>query len=82
LVGAWCGGSDAEGHSTWIFRSDGSFIAEEEVPLSGVARVDGKVITLFTNEVGVQERTIAMATDASVGDVLYLDGYNYVRGEC
>jgi hypothetical protein len=82
LVGAWCGGSDAMGHATWVFSPDGSFMADETVPLSGVAQVNGGVLTLYTNEVGVQERTIAMDRDTLIGDVLYLDNYSYVRGEC
>lgn len=81
LVGAWCGGPDAR-HATWIFEPDGAFIATERVPLSGVAQVDGGVIILFTNEVGPQERTIAMDKDTLIGDVLYLEDYSYVRGEC
>lgn len=82
LVGAWCGGSDAIGHATWVFWRDGTFMTDEKVPLSGVAQVDGDVLTLHTNEAGLQQRTIATDRATVIGDVLYLDAYSYVRGEC
>lgn len=83
LVGAWCGGSDASGHDTWIFAADGNFTANEQGPLSGVARVrNGSTLVLHTNEIGVHERAIAMDQDTPIGDILFLDGYSYVRGEC
>lgn len=83
LVGAWCGGSDTSAHDTWMFAADGSFTANEQVALSGVAQVrNGRTLVLFTNEIGVHERAIAMDQDTPIGDILYLDGYSYVRGEC
>lgn len=83
LVGAWCGGSNSSAHDTWIFAPDGSFTADEQVPLSGIARLsDSRTLTLYTDEIGVHEREIAMDEDTVLGDVLYLDGYSYVRGEC
>lgn len=83
LVGAWCGGSDTSAHDTWIFAPDGTFTANEQVPLSGVAQVrNGRTLVLYTNEIGVHERAIAMDRDTLIGDILYLDDYSYVRGEC
>ena len=67
------------GHATWIFWSDGTFIADEKIPLSGVAQVSGGSLTLFTNEVGTLRRTIAMDRNTMIGDVLYLDGFRYAR---
>lgn len=83
LVGTWCGGSDTSAHDTWIFAADGTFSANEQVPLSGVAQVrSGGTLVLYTNEIGVHERAIAMDQNTLIGDILYLDGYSYVRGEC
>jgi hypothetical protein len=75
LVGAWCGGSDSSAHDTWVFAPDGSFTADEQVR-------NGDTLILHTNEIGVHQRAIAMDEDTIIGDVLYLDGYSYVRGEC
>jgi hypothetical protein len=76
LVGAWCGGSDTSAHDTWIFAADGTFTADEQVPLSGVAQVrNGGTLVLYTNEIGVHERAIAMDQNTVIGNILYLDGY-------
>jgi hypothetical protein len=49
----------------------------------GTAQVrNGRTLVLYTNEVGVHERAIAMDRDTLIGDILYLDDYSYVRGEC
>lgn len=62
---------------------DGAFTATEQVPLSGIAQVQGgRTLVLYTNEIGIHERAIAMDRDTMIGDILYLDGYSYVRGEC
>jgi hypothetical protein len=39
-------------------------------------------MTLFIGEVEFMSVEIGLSSDKLVGDILFMDGYSYVRGEC
>ncbi|MFI0976886.1 hypothetical protein ACH4SP_07640 [Streptomyces sp. NPDC021093] len=86
VVGEWCGGSDAapEGHWTYAFSSDGQFTRHnaQRGGNTGYARFDAGQMTLYADGRQLIAYPWSTTVDAVLGDLLFIDGFSYVRGSC
>jgi hypothetical protein len=86
VVGEWCGGSDAapEGHWTYAFSSDGRFVRRnaQRGEDTGRVRFDASRMALYADGRQIMAYPWSTTTDAILGDLLFIDGFSYVRGSC
>ncbi|MBO0654296.1 hypothetical protein J1792_16400 [Streptomyces triculaminicus] len=87
VVGVWCGGrNDApEGHWTYAFTRDGRFAMQNARigSLSGYVVASGHVMEFHSTGLKAPvASTWEVRADPVVGDMLFLDGFSYVRGSC
>ncbi|MFD3842456.1 hypothetical protein ACFWWC_40340 [Streptomyces sp. NPDC058642] len=84
VVGSWCGGTDAAAHWTYIFADDGQYARGNGKGQgdSGVARFDSAQLTLLVDGQPLISYPWSLYSDPTLGDLLYIDGFSYVRGKC
>ncbi|EPJ36065.1 hypothetical protein STAFG_6886 [Streptomyces afghaniensis 772] len=84
VVGSWCGGTDKAPHWTYVFGGDGQYVRRNASGQgdSGMARFDSAQMTLIVDGRPVISYPWSMYSDPTLGDLLYIDGFSYVRGKC
>ncbi|MFE6338208.1 hypothetical protein ACFVP3_36375 [Streptomyces sp. NPDC057806] len=83
VVGSWCGGTDTAAHWTYVFAADGRYARSNgRQGDSGMARFDSGQLTLLVDGRPVISYPWSLRSDPTLGDLLYIDGFSYVRGKC
>jgi hypothetical protein len=84
VVGSWCGGTDTAPHWTYVFADDGRYARSNGKGQgdSGIARFDSAQLTLLVDSRPLISYPWSMYSDSTLGDLLYIDGFSYVRGKC
>ncbi|MEU8848144.1 hypothetical protein AB0C70_18345 [Streptomyces sp. NPDC048564] len=83
VVGSWCGGTNAAAHWTYVFAADGRYARSNgRQGDSGMARFDSGQLTLLVDGRPVISYPWSLRSDATLGDLLHIDGFSYVRGKC
>ncbi|MBL1101603.1 hypothetical protein [Streptomyces coffeae] len=84
VVGSWCGGTDAAAHWTYVFADDGRYTRSDGKGQgdSGIARFDSAQLTLLVGGRPLISYPWSLKSDPTLGDLLYIDGFSYVRGKC
>ncbi|MGK5732853.1 hypothetical protein [Streptomyces sp. URMC 124] len=87
VVGVWCGGSNStpEGHWTYAFSATGEFVAKNANvgSISGYVVTSARTMTFHSAQLKAPVvSTWQVSPGTAVGDMLFLDGFSYVRGAC
>ncbi|MFE6177086.1 hypothetical protein [Streptomyces sp. NPDC056464] len=84
VVGSWCGGTDRAAHWTYVFADDGRYVRSDggRQGDSGIARFDSSQLTLLVDGRPLISYPWSLYSDPTLGDLLYIDGFSYVRGKC
>ncbi|MEV4436641.1 hypothetical protein [Streptomyces sp. NPDC049585] len=83
MVGSWCGGTDTAAHWTYVFAGDGRYARSNgRQGDSGTARFDSGQLTLLVDGRPLISYPWSLYSAPTLGDLLYIDGFSYVRGKC